>query len=243
MIKEALQYLVGLAPGERFTIEGREYSTAEFYPILEPTARTLELHSLTGLVDYIKSGGDLIVDKGDLFIHVLSPSQVFLHGVMDEIWKQRDTFLKVSLIDNSFRFGSWYEIEDFIIEMQAKFEIDDTVRLILGHLSRIEDGASKTIQDNGITQQVMTKSGITKLAMEQLPNPVTLKPYRTFSEAGQPESQFVLRLKSALSLRESDEGKPKVALFDAGGNKWIMESILAIKEWLKKELPDIAIIA
>ena len=33
-----------------------------------------------------------------------------------------------------------------------------------------------------------------------VPNPVGLAPYRTFTEIGQPESKFVLRLKNGLNV-------------------------------------------
>lgn len=239
MIKEALQYIIGLASGERFEIQGRDYSTVNLHEITPPEAHTLELHSLTGLVDYVKSGGDLIVDKGDLFIHVLSPSQVFLHGIMDEVWKQRDTFLKISLIDNSFKFGNWYEIEDFIVELQSKFILDDMVKDILQKITRIDQEASRTIEDNGLSQSTVIKKGVTTYAKVELPNPVELKPYRTFSEVEQPKSIFVFRIKSF----HHEESLPRLALFDAGGNLWQYQAIQAIKNWLKEQLPDIAIIA
>lgn len=251
MIKEALQYLIGLASGERPVIDGRQYSTTTLHPVMAPTAEFLELHSLTGLVDYLRSGSDIscrvpdgtvIKEESKIFIHVLGPGTVYLYGALDSVWHQRECFLKVSLIDNSFRFGQWHEIEDFIVEVQSKFEVDETVKIILGALSKIDDEAKKTLEDNGVSQKVMIRTGITTLAWGDIPNPIILKPYRTFAEVEQPSCKFVLRLRSA-TQRETDQGKPKVALFDAGGNLWQMEAIQAIKNWLHEQLPDIAIMA
>lgn len=55
---------------------------------------------------------------------------------------------------------------------------------------------------------------------------VKLKPYRTFYEVEQPESEFLLRL--------SDDGK--VGFFEADGGMWEMTARRTIKEYLEKAL-------
>lgn len=66
------------------------------------------------------------------------------------------------------------------------------------------------------------------IGKEAVPNPVYLKPFRTFTEITQPESAFVLR------MRES--GGIQVALFEADGGAWKNEAILAIKDYLEIQL-------
>ena len=80
--------------------------------------------------------------------------------------------------------------------------------------------------DNGINQTTTVKSGVASLAKATAPNPVTLRPYRTFTEVTQPSSQFVLRINKEAEL----------ALFEADGGKWKLEAIKNIADYLKTGL-------
>ena len=82
--------------------------------------------------------------------------------------------------------------------------------------------------DNGINQTTTVKSGVASLAKATAPNPVTLRPYRTFTEVVQPSSQFVLRINKDAEL----------ALFEADGGKWKLEAIKNIADYLKTGLED-----
>lgn len=65
-----------------------------------------------------------------------------------------------------------------------------------------------------------------------IPSPVTLKPYRTFTEVEQPESQFVFRMK------EDKYDGVQCALFEADGGAWKLGAMEYIKEYLERELED-----
>ena len=60
MIKEALQYIVGLGKAEEHMINGACYSDKPLHRIdtYYPKADAIEMHTLTSLVDYIKSEVD-----------------------------------------------------------------------------------------------------------------------------------------------------------------------------------------
>ena len=62
-----------------------------------------------------------------------------------------------------------------------------------------------------------------------VPNPVSLRPYRTFSEVEQPESNYVFRIK------DSDKG-PAFKLVEADGGLWKNATMRKIKEYLEFEL-------
>jgi len=67
---------------------------------------------------------------------------------------------------------------------------------------------------------------------------VVLRPYRTFLEIEQPASAFVFR------LRRGREGElPTCALFEADGGRWKLEAIERIRDYLKEQLSEIAVIA
>ncbi len=67
---------------------------------------------------------------------------------------------------------------------------------------------------------------------------VSLRPFRTFREIEQPESEFLFRMQS------SGNGVPPMcALFEADGGAWRMEAIARIKTFLKEKTSSVSIIA
>ena len=87
---------------------------------------------------------------------------------------------------------------------------------------------SVQVDDDGVTQTVSSASGVVLVKEEKIPNPVTLAPFRTFSEIEQPESSFVLRV--------NDRGR--VGLFEADGGSWRNTAMLRIKEYLDNHLNE-----
>jgi hypothetical protein len=69
----------------------------------------------------------------------------------------------------------------------------------------------------------VAKLGVATVSNTQVPNPIKLKPFRTFAEIEQPESEFILRLQDG----------PRIALFAADGGKWKLEAINSIKKYFQ----------
>ena len=86
-----------------------------------------------------------------------------------------------------------------------------------------------TYGDDGVTQKATVKKGINGKEDAVVPNPVNLRPYRTFTEVEQPESEFVFRMK------QSDHDVC-CALFEADGGAWKREAMKKVKEYLEFEL-------
>lgn len=84
-----------------------------------------------------------------------------------------------------------------------------------------------------MTQKATVKTGIASKGEAIVPNPVILKPYRTFVEVDQPLSQFVFRMK-----QDKYDGI-QCALFEADGGAWKIEAMKSIKEYLKEQLEGI----
>lgn len=76
--------------------------------------------------------------------------------------------------------------------------------------------------------------GIASKADAEVPNPVSLRPYRTFHEIEQPESLFVFRMKERDGMN--------CAIYEADGGAWRNTAIQSIKKYLddfvKTELPE-----
>ena len=64
-----------------------------------------------------------------------------------------------------------------------------------------------------------------------VPNPVKLRPYRTFAEIEQPQSSYVFR------IQDGDHG-PSFKLVEADGGLWKNAVMKKIKEYLEFELSE-----
>ena len=90
--------------------------------------------------------------------------------------------------------------------------------------------------DDGISQAVAVKAGITSKGVKELPNPVTLRPYRTFTEVEQPASAFIFRCRQ-------DHGKMQFMLCEADGGAWRSEAMKNIKAYMEAAVPGLNVIA
>ena len=99
--------------------------------------------------------------------------------------------------------------------------------------------AERVIQneDDGIGQKVQVSAGVHLKSHRAVPNPVMLKPWRTFREVEQPESAFVFR------VFQQEEELPTCALFEADGGSWKLEAIRNISEYLNPQLEGFTIIS
>ena len=66
------------------------------------------------------------------------------------------------------------------------------------------------------------RAGIALVTEVKVPNPVTLRPYRTFMEVEQPAISCVFRLRQG----------PMLSLHEADGGLWRLEAIKSIKAYL-----------
>ena len=233
MIKEALQYLVELGKAEEHTINGDTYSDKPLHRIdmYIPKANAIEMHTLTSLVDYIKSDVDEMSEK--MIVEVASPTKVKLYSQLDYN-RDREKLVSVSARVPEFSFNNFMDQEKFCINLQSKF-IDDpqTDRsLILKFAGTVEAGTVAEYGDDGITQKATVKTGIASKGDAIVPNPVKLRPYRTFLEVEQPISEFIFRMK-----QDKYDGI-NCAIFEADGGAWQIAATKAIKEYLQFELAD-----
>lgn len=237
MLKEFIDRIVELSNPVIDTIACRNYSSKPIFPIKEPEPSYLTVNTLTGFVGFIESNIDGLSPE-TLLIHISGHDRVYLHSNLNPLFNQRFMYLTAAYSPGyAFQFGHFYLLENFIINLQSAFIDDLTIRSILSIVGNLKDEYIKQISDDGVTQSVTVKSGLAKVENVDVPNPVTLRPYRTFFEVEQPESQFILRLKQG-----SDGGMPVCALFEADGGLWQITAMRAIFEYLSSKIKDIAII-
>jgi hypothetical protein len=225
MIKAAIDRILGLAPVQRLTIDGREYTDQVIYPVHDPVPAPLQIHTLTGLVDYIAAHKDVLDDlEGETpFFHVISHKEVELRSALTTVFCQRKTFLSATPPESrGYPFGTWLDPESFIIALQAMFVPDEITAQLLALVSSIKEEAVKTSGDDGISQTVTARAGVALVTEVKVPNPVTLRPYRTFMEVEQPAISCVFRLRQG----------PMLSLHEADGGLWRLEAIKSIKAYL-----------
>lgn len=220
-------------------LDGKQYSTKQLFNAPAPTehlADALEIYSLTGLVDYCKTQVDGL-KKEELILHVVSPTQVNLVSKLTPELNQRHGYVKAKCSGEPFKFGAFLPHSKFMIAIQAQFQDYGDRAKVIKVLGTIRNDLATTSQDDGMTQRVTASAGIALQQEVAVPNPVMLRPYRTFTEIEQPPSQFVLR------VQKGREEPHEVALFEADGGRWKGEALVAIREYLTANIPDIAVIA
>jgi hypothetical protein len=222
LIKEALQYIIGLGTVETKEIGEQIYSTQPIHSVKQATPAALTVRNLSGLVDYLVNNFD---KQPPVLVHVESPTEVSVYSTYNRDFA-RNHLLQASALLPKIPYGSFQDTESFNILLQSCFVPNEHSEALLAVVGNISEENVTTVGDNGVSQQVTAKTGIATRESVVVPNPVHLKPFRTFVEIKQPESQFVFRMQSG----------PKAAIFEADGGSWKLEAIYSIKEHLKQQL-------
>lgn len=239
-IKE-IERLTKEASGKIVEIDGREYSTVALHDPRKklPEPAVLTVHTLAGLVDYVREQATSDVPEDGTLIHIAGPARVDLIGTLQGEFNQRFTYVSAQLLERlgGFQFGQFYPAEEFNIALQTRFVDNDGRKYVLGLVGNIKSDAAVQVRNDGVTQRVETRAGISLADTTDVKNPVLLAPFRTFPELEQPASEFVLRVRGG-----SNGSAPTAALFEADGGKWRLEAIARIREYLTAKLPDVVVI-
>ena len=107
--------------------------------------------------------------------------------------------------------------------------VPETTPYLLDLLSRITDEKSVSSKDNGVTQVVEARQGVALNAMVEIRPRVLLRPFRSFLEVEQPESEFLLRV-------DADKG---IGFFEADGGVWKLEAKRNIADYFARNLADL----
>lgn len=237
MLKEFVEKIVEISAPNLITGGGREFSDKPLHMIPygdDYLLSNLHTNTLTSILDYITHGTDRPTQANqDLryIIHVEAYNSVQLMREANAMRKRED-IIEASSANGSFRYGQFMDVETFIISLQSNFEMTENLAALLSAVSSISDGTEVQLKDDGITQAVTAKTGVALVAKKDLPNPITLKPYRTFPEIEQPNIKFVFR------VRKDRAGGVEAALFDADGDHWKIETIQTIHTYFAQMLPD-----
>lgn len=116
-----------------------------------------------------------------------------------------------------------------LIELRSLCIPNEGTAYLLDLLSRMTNENSVSTNDNGVTQTVEARQGVALNAVVEIKPRVMLRPFRTFLEVEQPESEFLLRV-------EPDEG---IGFFEADGGIWKLEAKKNIADYFLKNMGDL----
>lgn len=219
-------------------IKGRSYATGHVTPITYPAPKVIQVTTLTALVDYLKSNIDEL-DMSKLLCHVESPGCVGIYSNMLGDFCDRSCYIRAELTQLQIPFNKFLNGEAFNILLQSCFvEYEDELRatdrgLVLAYAANVREVQEGITLDDGVTQAVTVKKGVANVEKVVMPTPVTLRPFRTFTEVEQPASSFVFRAK---------EG-PEFMLVEADGGAWRSEAMKNIKEYMENAVSGLGVIA
>lgn len=238
MLKEAMQYLRDTAAPNIRTFDDKQFSDKEMKRICtKDYPDEIHMTTLTGLKDYLLSGSLKNERVQDLIIQIHSPKHVSLYSKLDEEQK-RLHYVDVRADLPEHNFSSYMDQENFMIALKTKFVQNDDpsndVNLLVRFAGTAEGSTLRQYKDDGFSQAVTVADGIASKTDAEVPNPVSLRPYRTFHEIEQPESLFIFRMKERNGML--------CAIYEADGGAWRNTAIQSIKQYLDdfvtKELPE-----
>lgn len=232
MLQKALSYLVGLKENKTYEINGKTYSDNALHLIEDERfyRKTVEFGGLDAIVKMIRAELSDYVDCAEaapIFIRIQDHKTVDVFTRPDD--RERRIWPYVAkCTDADWREG-WRDQQSAIIELRSRFIPTDDSEYLIFLISRINNEQGVKSEDNGVSQVVVTKQGVTLMGSEVVKPRLLLQPFRTFREVPQPQSEYILRL---------DENG-RIGLFEADGGIWKMEAKDNIKAYLEANLSDL----
>ncbi len=210
MITEAINRILGLAAPSIVEHGSLKLTNQKLDFIKDPQPESLHVDTLSGLIGLLPFLGD------GIYFHIDNYRQVSVLPTAIDAWGRRAVLARAEAPPETTtaRFGQYLDHENFIIWLQSNFTAEGDRDYLVRIAGNLTADAVRTSQDDGISQTVATRKGVTLKTEETVRGRVKLSPFRTFREAKQPESEFVFRVKQT-------EGQvPLLALIEADGGAW-----------------------
>ena len=207
-------------------IGGETYSNQALHLIRhKDEAETIEFNDLSSIVAMIKE--ELTKFDLPLFINIKDETNVSVFTAMD-LHKRRETPYVAHCNNRNFRFGSYYNYEDFIIALRSQFVQNNDSQELLELLKKVTNSNTVETEDDGITQRITASQGASLSKTVQSAPIRSLAPFRTFNEVEQPTSEFLFRVREGGSY----------ALFEADGGAWQKDAKSNIKEYFEEAFAE-----
>jgi hypothetical protein len=234
MIRGAIEKIAELAKADVIEVEGKSFLVAkngdgvkQINPEIEFPA-TLTLYSLEALVQMMKTE-TMQVFSDPFYINARAHDEVICYTQpLDELRRKRGDLYLVKAKDvPGWEADVQYPFEEALIAIRTRFQQTPDSEYLLKLLSDITNGAKVTYTDNGVASTVVTQKGVALQENATIRPIVKLKPYRTFQEIEQPESE--------IHIRVSERG---IKFIEADGGMWKLHARRTIAEYLTRELGE-----
>lgn len=227
MLKEAIEKITELAQIQTFNIDGHTYASDRLNRIDPPVDRPKSI-PVTGLDSICKLIREELGKVGTtVFIQVEEHDTVRVFTTFLDDFSRNDLYQ--SKADVPGIKSGYREHETALIELRSLFMPNDGTQYLLDLLSKMSKDNSVSSSDNGVTQTVEMRQGIALKSNAKVNPRVSLKPFRTFLEVDQPESEFLLRI--------DEDGR--IGLFEADGGVWKLEAKQNISKYFENQLKDL----
>lgn len=227
MERTAIEKIVELASPNVIEKDGFTYSDKQLNVVNQPRVNTMNFRTLRGLIDTLKKEHGNFISP--LVVNVLSESEVKVYSAINTSDKTREIPYHSEAEVIHIDFNRKLDYESMMITLKSKFVETDELLELVKLLGTITDENTRQTSDDGFSQTVTVKKGVVLKGNQVIRPIVKLKPYRTFNEVEQPESEFLLRL--------SDGGY--AALYEADGGAWKLTARKNIAEYLRNELKEL----
>lgn len=227
ILAEFVDKIISLRAPTVIEVAGQQYSNQRFERI-KPHVDRPSVYEVTGLdsiVQLLRKEIDRV--GGFAFVRVASHDRVYV-STSYQADMSRNTLYAATADVPGFR-GGWRDQEQAVIELRSLFIPGAGTKYLLDLLSRMSKDSGVTTKDNGVTQTVEAKTGVSLKQNVEINPRVKLQPFRTFLEVSQPESEYLLRV---------NEGGD-IGLFEADGGVWKLEAKRNVRDYLSDKLSDL----
>lgn len=233
MIKEALQYIVGLSDIKTIEHNYEVYADRQLHRVPNEIdcPEPLGVNTLSGFMDYVAAneGHTATCTDNPIYIHIVSPTEVRLVSILNAD-NRRSTYIKATALLPEQNFGRILDQERFLIWLRTSFVETQNRQDMIQFCGCVTGNDVVNLDDDGISQKVSVSTFVgTRDAIA--PTDPVLCPYRTFVDIEQPESQFVFR------SQKTDFGVGFV-LYEADGGAWKTTAMDTIRRYIHKYMED-----
>lgn len=232
MLKEAIEKIQQLCAPDVRNINGLNFLVCSdgTYTEIKPEPDMVDqirLSSLDGLVKFVKT--EAVKNHSIIYITVHDHKTVrCFTKPYDDLYKKREYLYLVEAVD----VPGWdakcsMGFEEALIALRTRFQPATDTEYALRLLSNITTGGKVTYNDNGVATSIITKKGIDLQGNEAIKPIIRLRPYRTFQEVAQPESQFLIRI--------NERG---ITFIEADGGMWKLDARNTVKKYLENALKE-----
>lgn len=193
------------------------------------TPSTTRVTSLDALVNLIRTEAVKNYTNSPIYVNAAEYGGVSVYLQPEAANKMKRAMLYLAQATDvpGFR-DTKYSFEEAMIALRSQFQQTDDIKYMLNLLSHMASDQSVKSDDNGVTQTVQVKRGVSFVDNEEVRPIVALAPYRTFQEVEQPISEFVFRV----------DNERNITLAEADGGMWKLTARRTVCQYLTDALTD-----